>query len=97
MLVVIGHFDPFFCRDSSRSIQICLVSSDYDRNILVLILCDLTHPNMHSVKAISISNVVDNNDAMGTLAEIVIRTLLSLETLLANGVPDLELVNFFVD
>ena len=52
---------------------------------------------MHSVKAISISNVVDNNDAMGTLVEIVIRTILSLETLLANGVPDLELVNFFVD
>ena len=87
MLVVIGHFDPFFCRDSSRSIQICLVSSDYDRNILVLILCDLTHPSMHSVKAISISNVVDNNDAVGTLAKIVIRTLLSLETLLANEKP----------
>ena len=65
--VVVCHFLTLLDRDCSLLLHIGLVSNQNSSNIVVGILLDLAHPSMHTVERVSVGDVVDYNDSVGSL------------------------------
>ena len=92
--VVISHFLAFLERDCASVLEISLVSDQDSSDVVLSVLLDLTHPGVHGVEGVTVSDVVDNNDTVGTL---VVAGCDGLEALLASSVPNLELADLVVD
>ena len=92
--VMVGHLLALLERDSSSVLQIGLVSDQDSRDVVLRVLLDFAHPGVHGVEWVTVSDVIDDNDAVGAL--IVARGD-GLEALLASGIPDLQLADLLVD
>ena len=66
--------------------HIALVANEYARDVVRGVLLDFTHPVLDSAEALSVCDVVGNDDAVCAL---VVAAGDCLEALLAGGVPDL--------
>ena len=57
-------------------------------------LFDFIHPVLDSAETLAVGQIIGHDDTMSAL---VVAARNSLETLLASGIPDLELNSFAVD
>ena len=92
--VVVGHLLALLKRDGPSVLQIGLVSDQDPRDVVLRVLLNLTHPGVHGVERVAVCDVVDNDDAVGAL---VVARRDGLESLLASGVPNLQLADLLVD
>ena len=73
--------------------QILLVADQDPRDIFLSVLVYLTHPLGHLGERVSISDIVGDDDTVGTL---VVRGSDSLKSLLACSIPNLQFDGFSV-
>mmetsp|Transcript_109832 Transcript_109832/g.289731 ORF Transcript_109832/g.289731 Transcript_109832/m.289731 type:complete len:255 (-) Transcript_109832:78-842(-) len=81
-------------RDDLLRGQIALVSNQQLVHSVRRVLVDLLHPMLHVLERLLIGDVVDDDDAMGAA---VITAGDGAESLLAGGVPDLQLHRLAVE
>ena len=92
--VMVGHLLTFFKGDSSSVLQIRLVSDQDPRDVVLGVLLNFTHPSVHGVERVTVRDVVDDDDSVGSL---VVAGSDSLEALLAGRVPNLQLAHLLID
>ena len=92
--VMICHLLALLEGDGTFVFQIALVSYKDSSDVVLSVLFNFTHPGVDSVEGVAVSNVIDNNDAVGAL---VITGCDRLESLLASSVPNLQLADLLVN
>ena len=83
---MVSHLLALLEADGSSALQISLVTDQDPSDVVLRVLLDFAHPGVHSVEGVAVSNVVDDDDTMGTL---VVAGCDGLESLLASGIPNL--------
>ena len=91
--VVVRHLLSLFESDLSSALQIGLVAHQDASDVVLSVLFNFAHPGVNGVEGVAVSDVVDDNDAVGSL---VVAGSNGLEALLASRVPNLELANLVV-
>ena len=81
---VFGEFLALFLGNLTLGLKIALVTDKDARDVVTSILLNLIHPGLHSVERFTVSDVIGDNDTMGTL---VVRGSDGLEALLTGSVP----------
>ena len=92
--VVVRHLLSLFESDLSSALQIGLVAHQDASDVVLSVLFNFAHPGVDGVEGIAVSDVIDDNDAVGAL---VVAGSNSLEALLAGRVPNLELADLVVN
>ena len=90
---MVGHFLSFFKGNCSLRFEINFVSDQNASDIVLGVLLNFSHPGVHSVERVSVSDVVGHDDSVCAL---VVAGGDGLEALLASSVPDLKLADFVV-
>ena len=93
-VVVVGELLALLEAYLSGRLQIALVADQDARYVLTCVFLHFGHPSLNIGEALSVSNVVNYNDAVGAL---VIAGGDGLEAFLAGSVPNLELNLFRVN
>ena len=91
---MVGHFLTLFERDSASVLQIALITNKNACDVILGELLNFAHPCVDCIERVAVSDVVNDND---TVSALVVAGSDGLETLLARGVPNLELADFLVD
>lgn len=91
---MLGELLAFVCGNLASLSHIALVANEDARDIVGSVLLDLAHPVLDGAEALSVGDVVGDDDTVGAL---VIAAGDGLEALLAGGVPNLELDGLSVD
>ena len=91
---MLSELFAFVCGYLASLSHIALVANEDARDIVGSVFLDLAHPVLDGAEALSVGDVVSDDDAVGTL---VVAAGDGLEALLAGGVPNLELDGLSVD
>ena len=83
----LGQSFSFFGLDLSVGLKIGFVTNKKLDNVFVSVLVDFGKPVLNILERLSVSDIVDEDDTMGTL---VIRSSDGFKSLLSGGVPDLK-------
>lgn len=85
---MLGQFLAFFKGDLALVLHIGLVADKDAGDVVRGVLLDLAHPGFDGREGLTVSNIISNDD---TVRSLVVRGGDRLESLLASGVPDLQL------
>lgn len=91
---MVSHLLALFERDSPSVLQIRLVSHQDSGDVVLSVLLNFTHPGVHRIEGVAVSDVVNYDDTMRAL---IIAGSDSLESFLAGSVPDLQLADLLID
>ena len=91
---MIRHLLPLLEGNLSSALKISLVADQDASDVILGIFFDLAHPGVHGGERVTVSDVVNHNDAVGAL---VVARRDGLEALLTSSIPDLQLANLVVD
>ena len=92
--VVVSHLLTLLERHCASVLQISLVTNQDSSDVVLSVLLDLAHPGVHGGERVTVSDVVNHNDAVGAL---VVARRDGLEALLTSSIPDLQLANLVID
>ena len=65
--VVVSHLLALLERHCASVLEICLVTHQDSRDVVLSVLLDLAHPGVHGRERVTVSDVVHHNNAVGTL------------------------------
>ena len=91
---MLGELLALVCGDLAGLSHIALVADEDARDIVGSMFLDFAHPVLDGAEALSVGDVVGDDD---TVSALVVAAGDGLEALLAGGVPDLELDGLSVD
>lgn len=91
--VVVGHLLAFLKGDGPFVLHVGFVADKDARDVVLRKLFNLGHPSVNSVEGVTVRDVVNHNDSVGSL---VVRRGDSLESFLSSCVPNLEFADFVV-
>lgn len=74
-------------------LHVSLVANEDARDVILSELLHFAHPRVHRIERVSVRDVVDHNNAMGSL---VVGGSDRFKALLASSVPNLQLAHFLV-
>ena len=92
--VVVCHLLALLESNLSSGFEISLVANQDARDVILSVFLDFTHPGVHGVETLPISDVVNHDDTVGTL---VVARGDRLEALLTSSVPNLKLADLLVN
>lgn len=91
--VVVGHLLTFLEGDRPFVLHVSFVANEDASDVILRELFNFGHPSVNSVERVTVRDVVNHNDSVGTL---VVRRGDSLKSFLSSCVPNLEFTHFVV-
>ena len=91
---MVSEFLALLGGDLALAFEIALVADEDAGNVVCSVLLDLSHPVLNSAERLTISDVVGDDDTVGTL---VVAGSDSFEALLTCSIPNLKLDSFSVN
>ena len=92
--VVVSHLLALLEGHCASVLEIGLVTDQDSRDVVLSVLLDLAHPSVDSGERVAVSDIVDDNDTVGTL---IVGGCDRLEALLSCSIPDLKLADLVID